>query len=195
MGRNKLRVKIKSHETANLIIQDEDLRGSVNTYIPSQHIKTVGIIRGIPQDLTNNEIEDFLLSEVPIESFERLNYWDQEKKCAMPGTSLKIVFRATTLPQEVKIFYIVKKVDYYISRPIICKNCRPRTAKHATKHSAKIARTKHTNSKTHSATRRAITALDVAQQNANTARQKTNTERRPRTARRWLGRQRSGKGC
>lgn len=125
LSKFKLRVKVKSRDSANDILNNKVLRSmqKINSYIPSQFVKTVGIVRGVPLDVTNEEIEEYLESPVPVESYERLSYWDKDSKCAKPGTSLKLTFRSTTLPREIKIFYVVKRVDYFIPRPILCRNC------------------------------------------------------------------------
>lgn len=125
LNRNRIRVQTKSKISANAILQHAPLRSlqQINCFIPNQYVKSIGIVRGVSTDLSNDEISEFMESSVPIESFERLNYWDKENRVSKPGTTLKIVFRTTNLPQEIKIFYVVKKVTHFIPAPIICRNC------------------------------------------------------------------------
>lgn len=123
--KGKLKIVTHTMAAANGILQCKILKSmqNINSYIPSQCVKSVGIIRGIPLDITNEEISEYLESPVRVDSFERMTYWDKVNKCSKPGTSIKITFRTTTLPDEVKMFYVVKKVSHFIPRPILCRNC------------------------------------------------------------------------
>lgn len=125
LNQNKIRVEVRAKSLANDIIKNVPLRKLqlINSYIPNQFVKTVGVVRGIPVDLTNEEIYEYMESDVHIDSFERLNYWDKKDQVTKPGTTIKINFRSTSLPHEIKIFYVVKKVFHYIPKPVVCRNC------------------------------------------------------------------------
>lgn len=122
---SKIRVQCKNKESANQIICSDviNIQHNYRSFIPNNCIKSIGIIRNVPTELTDNEIEEFMVSEVPVESFERMNFWDQNEKRAKPGTSIKITFRATNIPTEIKLFYVVKRVEYFIPRPVLCNKC------------------------------------------------------------------------
>lgn len=95
----------------------------VNSYIPNQYVKAVGIVRGIPTDLSKEEIMEYMISPVGVEKVERMNYWNKDEQISKPGTSLKITFRSTQIPNEIKIFYVIKKVEWFVPKPIVCKIC------------------------------------------------------------------------
>lgn len=125
LGRNRVRVKAANTTAANAVLTNDTIKSThqINAFIPNQFVRTIGIVRGVPLDMTIAELAESYSSTVPIESLERLTYWDNINKIAKPGTSLKIVFRATYLPHEIYIFHAVKKVDFFIPRPVVCKNC------------------------------------------------------------------------
>lgn len=122
---NRVRIKCKDWTSANKIIECQELRTKhdVNAFIPNECVKSVGIVKFVPLDLTQEEIMEYLESSIPVEKVERMNYWDRNENCARPGTSLKITFRSTNIPQEVKLYYTIKKVEHFVPRPLICNNC------------------------------------------------------------------------
>lgn len=122
---NRVRIICKDFSCANDIIQCQELRSKhdINCFIPNDCVKSVGIVKFVPLDLSDNEIMEYLESKVPVERVERMNYWDKNENCAKPGTSLKITFRSTSIPQEIKLYYTIKKVEHFIPRVLICNNC------------------------------------------------------------------------
>lgn len=125
LNQNKIRVELNSSMAANNIIKSVALRKlqQVNSYIPNQYINAVGVVRGVPIELTDDEINEYMISPVVVEKFERMTYWCKEDNCAKTGTSLKVTFRATVVPNEIKIFYVIKKVQIFVPKPIICRKC------------------------------------------------------------------------
>lgn len=124
-GSNRVRILCKDMESANNIILCDALRKqhNINAFIPNEYIKAIGIVKNVPADLSNQEIIEYLESDTPVETIERLNYWDKNANCAKPGTSLKITFRASKIPDKIKLYYTIKKVEYFIPKPLVCNNC------------------------------------------------------------------------
>lgn len=122
---NRVRVICKDMDSANNIIKCQNLRSqhNINAYIPNEYVKAVGIVKDVPLDLTNNEIIEYLESDIPVEQIERMNFWDRNEMRAKPGTSIKITFRSTNIPQQIKLYYTIKKVEHFVPRPVVCNKC------------------------------------------------------------------------
>lgn len=125
LGPNSVQVECKDLVSANNIIQCQKLRllHNINSFIPNEYVKSIGIVKNVPLDLTNDDISDFIKSSVPIERIKRINFWDKETKQAKPGTSLKITFRSADIPQNIVLYYTIKKVEHFIPKVPVCNKC------------------------------------------------------------------------
>lgn len=125
LSSNTVRVEFKSRETANKVACSDVINNEhlYKTVIPNDFVKTVGIVRGVPTCVTDDEISMHIKSKVPVDSFERMHYWDQNDKRLKPGTSIKITFRASDLPKQIAIFYVLKDVEYFVPKPTLCNKC------------------------------------------------------------------------
>lgn len=127
ISNNKLRINFKDYPSANkllkLKIDDFHDIKEYQIYLPMNYVSTYGIIRNIPKFISLEDIRDNIVSQIPITAIERLNYWNRDLKELQPGTSIKINFRSNNIPEEVKLFYVVNKVELFVTRPLLCQNC------------------------------------------------------------------------
>lgn len=124
LNKHKARVECKTFQAANSIVENESLKlQNVKAYVPSHFTRSVGVVRGVPDDWSMEEIWEHFRCDVPVDNIERMNFFDKITKEVRPGTSLKVTFRSTSLPREVKVCYVVRRVDHFIPRPIVCRNC------------------------------------------------------------------------
>lgn len=86
----------------------------VQAYTPRSPDKAVGVIRGLPTDMTNTDVQNAVRATVPVVSARRL------------GSSevVQMVFQGTKAPEHVSIGYTRFKVLPYIERPRQCTKCR-----------------------------------------------------------------------
>lgn len=125
VSKNTIRVNFKDYNTANKLINmnDYDTFKDYNMFIPYEYVSTYGIIRNIPTYISIEEIKKNITSDTPVMEVERMNFWNKELKQSQPGTSIKINFRTQVLPKEVKLYYVINKVELFINKPLICKKC------------------------------------------------------------------------
>lgn len=125
-GKNRLQITTTDKNDANKILTCETINKikQIKTFIPRAFIFTVGVVKNVPLDLTDDEIFDAShATGVYINKVERMFFWDKTTKTRKPSLNVKIEFRSTTLPQEMIVFYVRKKVEYFIPRPTVCKTC------------------------------------------------------------------------
>lgn len=90
-------------------------------YIPRSFVTVSGVIAGVPVDMTIDEIEDNISSDVPILSINRLHRYEGKEK--LETHKIGITFRANKLPSHVRIFCCINRVSPFVSKPVLCFNC------------------------------------------------------------------------
>lgn len=122
---NKLKVQTNDSNTANRIIKNTSISNidKIKCYLPNTAVITIGVIRDIDLNMTNEEILNNSSCECKILEVERMMRWDYESKQELPSRNIKITFRSNKLPDLFKIYFAPRRVDHYISRPIMCKSC------------------------------------------------------------------------
>lgn len=122
IGRNKIMVVFNSYIRANSIVEDiNNENGMYMAYIPKHVVCISGVITGIPCDITTEEILSDLQSDVPIVDVYRLNrYVDGHKQ---PSNRVSVTFRASRLPEKVRLFCCLSKVQPFVQKVVFCKKC------------------------------------------------------------------------
>lgn len=128
MSRNRIRVTFNVFKEANKCINNITLNKLelIKTYIPNQFIKTTVFVHDIPDDLTKEDLmqnSSVRGQNIEITGIERMKYFDREKREIKNSKNIKIHFRGTKLPDEVVIFYVLKKVNIFIPKPTMCRKC------------------------------------------------------------------------
>lgn len=125
ISRNKIRIQCKDAASANEIIKKsefEDLK-KYKTYIPNNFVTSIGLIRNVPTYLTESEIRNNIDSDTIITDISRMSYYNKEDKTLKPSKSLKITFRASTIPTYIIICHMKCNVEYFLEKPLWCTNC------------------------------------------------------------------------
>lgn len=125
IARNKIRIQCKNKTCANDIIKKsdyEDLK-KYKIYIPHNYVTSIGIVRNIPIYLSESEIRSNINSETLVTEVSRLTYYNKEEKISKPSQTIKITFRASTVPDHVIICHMKCNVNFFIDKPLFCTNC------------------------------------------------------------------------
>ncbi|XP_073847351.1 uncharacterized protein [Musca autumnalis] len=122
IGFGRAKVVFKSGLTANLLLENEELKNQ--GYIPKifpHFVSKIGIIFGVPIEISDEELISAIDSEVPILNIVRMTRMCQNER--VPTTRVKIFFKGVNLPQSVKFYdYMKTDVKHYISFGQ-CYNC------------------------------------------------------------------------
>lgn len=122
LGRNKVLVFMKCHQTANRLQADQQLKPKgYRAFIPRSFVAVSGVVSGVPVDMTIDEIKQNIRSDYPILGINRLHRYEGANK--IETTRISIAFRASTLPREVRLFCCVNSVRPFINKPVLCLNC------------------------------------------------------------------------
>lgn len=66
-------------------MQDEGYK----CYTPSIYTTSVGVINNVPQDLSTEEIQEYIICDFNILNVERMNLFDKESNSNKPGNKIK----------------------------------------------------------------------------------------------------------
>lgn len=122
IGRNKVMVYLNNFQLANRLTNDENLKAkNYRAYIPRHLISVTGVIAGVPLDITEEEIMEDILCEYPVMQVYRMNRFVNNQK--EPTQRLSITFRASKLPESIKIFHCSLRVRAFIKKAVLCLKC------------------------------------------------------------------------
>lgn len=122
LGQKKVLIFVKNYEVANRMQKDMRLkRLNYNLYVPRSFISVTGVVAGVPTDMTLEEIKENMQCQVPILDVRRLHRYIDDVKT--PSNRISVTFRASKLPEEVKLYCCLNKVTAFINKPVICHNC------------------------------------------------------------------------
>ena len=76
----------------------------------------------MPTEISLEEIKECAISSAPIVEAKRFEWKDKEGN-PIPGTTVMLTFDGQTLPQDIKLYFLLLRVDPYISQPKICYSC------------------------------------------------------------------------
>ncbi|XP_055523275.1 uncharacterized protein LOC129717414 [Wyeomyia smithii] len=121
-SRNKILVFLNSYLRANQLVETVNKEGGVYTaFIPKHLVCITGVIAGIPVDIPIEQIKNDLESDVPIVGVYRLNRYEGNER--VPSTRVSITFRASQLPESIRLFCCVTRVQTFQQKVIHCTNC------------------------------------------------------------------------
>lgn len=122
LGRKKLLIFIKNYTIANKMQDDEMIKEhNYKIYVPRSFISITGVITGVPNDMTIQEIQENITCEVPILNIYRLNRFVNDIKT--PSNRISVTFRSNKLPDEAKLYCCINKVLPFVNKPMLCRNC------------------------------------------------------------------------
>ena len=126
ISKNMARMEFKTYIEANDCVQSEaiNLFDGYKMFIPYNFNKTIGVIKNVPIEITDEEILENINSDIPIEKIERMTKWNPTTETASNMELVKITFKGNNLPNNVVLYdNILAKVSYYIPNPLLCKGC------------------------------------------------------------------------
>lgn len=122
VGRFKIIVLLNNFLKANLLVQKMNAEDNYyQAYIPAHLVTVTGKITGVPTHITEKDIEDDLESEVPVLQARRLHRYIDGKK--LPTSAISVTFRASQLPEKVRLFSCVTRVLPFIKKVTLCEKC------------------------------------------------------------------------
>ena len=117
---------------ANAILKHSYFKeNNLEPFIPSSFIYKKGIMRGVPEDLTDAEIIQNLelvapvanLQPVSIRRFDRKTINEEGKPEFIPTKTIQITFKGQVLPQHAFLYKVRYPVELYIPNVRFCTNC------------------------------------------------------------------------
>lgn len=125
INKNKIKIELHKYEEANRILDNMFLQQArkIKTYIPKFCTETKIIIHDIPSDIDIDDYKNNLYCKHKIIEVQKMQRWNNNEKKLEDMNKLLVTVRANTLPDEMKIWDINLNYDYFIPKPMFCKNC------------------------------------------------------------------------
>lgn len=129
IGRNKLSLSFSNYVDANIFITHDSLTNNCyKAFIPSFHLTRMGVVRGVPVDLSPDEVMSNI--SVPVGCGNILKVRRIKKKVVINGEkqfhdteTVVLTFDGQVLPKRVFMCFTSLPVDLYIYPTIQCFNC------------------------------------------------------------------------
>jgi hypothetical protein len=128
-GRNKISVSFKNYKAANNFITSPFLnKYNMKGFIPTFKTTKIGVIRGVIQDIS---VEDIVTDTIiPINSGKILKARRLNRKIMTdngptwkPSQTIVLTFEGQTLPQDVRLYHNLFRVEQYIFPTVMCYKC------------------------------------------------------------------------
>ncbi|XP_067643897.1 uncharacterized protein [Eurosta solidaginis] len=125
IGRSLYKVFFNTRIDANNTIDNKQLKdNNIRVFIPKSMVETYGVIKQVPQDFSDKEIMENIISDVKVTSVTRILRRDIDNKDNfIPTFTVKISFAGVEIPESVKIFFVDMKVHHFIPKVRQCYNC------------------------------------------------------------------------
>lgn len=120
-GIKKVIAYFKTAVEANAILNYNTCQLEYNFFLPVHFISVRGVISGIPEDITLEEIIEEIDTNTEILHTYRINRFKDGKK--VPTDKVSIAFRTNQLPRYVRLCNIRSRVDPFISKSAFCTKC------------------------------------------------------------------------
>jgi len=131
LGFSKVSIKFKFKEAANQLITLQPLKEqNCICYIPNYRIYRQGVIKGVPVDISAEELRPGIATPVEITAIHRLNHKitiinekiEKETKI-VPSSSVVLSFLNQILPKYIMIFSVRYEITPFIPKTSICHSC------------------------------------------------------------------------
>lgn len=121
-GRNKVMVYMLDMNEANRLTtcKNLDLK-HYRAYIPKYLVMIKGVINGIPENLSEQELVESIDCGTKVEEVFRMMRSKDGKR--VPSSNIGVVFRGNKLPGQVKLFSVSVTVKPYITKTVMCQQC------------------------------------------------------------------------
>lgn len=129
-GQRRITIIFKKYEAANRLIKDPLLKSKkLEAFIPSHCVMKAGIIKGVPTDITEDEIIkhsanlENQYNIIAARRFYKNNVNDEGILGKTPTTTIQITFDGLLLPQHIYLFNVRHPVELYLPQVRICRKC------------------------------------------------------------------------
>ena len=122
IDRFKVKIELNSFNYANKLKKDHFFReNGLVAYIPSFMVVRKGVVRDIDYSLTDEEIKEFVSSEIEIVKAQRILLKKQGQ--SVPSPLVILSFKGQSLPQYINILGVHCKVEPYMQKVKQCRRC------------------------------------------------------------------------
>lgn len=129
IGRNRVSIGFNNHIDANAFINHNSLNSNnLKAFIPTYNVSRMGVIRGVPADLSPEEMME--CTTVPngcgkILKLRRINFKEIVNGAPVwkPTQTVVVTFDGQVLPERIYMCYTALTVQLYTYPTIQCYNC------------------------------------------------------------------------
>lgn len=127
-GYGRFRITFNKPKDAEVLLNSTLLKENFkfNIYIPNMLKQTIGVVRNVPPTITDDEIvNNIQAGKKKVTKVERICKMKRvdNNNVLVPTYTIKIYVEGQELPDEVAIYGIVAKVDFYIFPVKLCVRC------------------------------------------------------------------------
>lgn len=121
LGRKKVRVEFKTAKAANSFVEEDQfmVKYKLSIFIPFHLVQRQGVVRGIPVDISCEELYHDIIS--PLEVVKVKRFVKKAVNQVMP--SVLVSFRGQDLPDYVVIHSVRSPVTPFIPPVVLCSKC------------------------------------------------------------------------
>jgi hypothetical protein len=127
IGRKIVEISFKNYSDANDCVTNQVLnRNNWITCIPSHKVRRYGVIRGLNNDISVDEITRCIKlcnSNTEIGSIERIKIWNRKNESLEDSSSIKIEFLSDLLPETASIYWVRFRITPFVYRVRRCFKC------------------------------------------------------------------------
>lgn len=127
VGRNRIRVELKSIKDANNLVNNTLLKAeNLNAYIPKNLLERKGIIKYVDTTFDDKYLFENLMSPyriTEVNRFKRKIITEDGNAKLIPKQTVLLTFEGNVLPKNVYLNYVSCVVEPYIQKVIQCYNC------------------------------------------------------------------------
>nr|CAI5837261.1 unnamed protein product [Callosobruchus analis] len=117
-GKNRVGIEFSSPKSANNFIDSKFLKEeNLHAFIPNSLVTSRGVVRGIPEDMTPEEIIQCAKTEQKVVHARRINrrQLNEDRTVSYVKTStVVLIFEGKKIPKHVDLSYFRVKVNVYI---------------------------------------------------------------------------------
>lgn len=126
IGKNRIKVQLKSILDANLLVNNDKLDAeNLRAYIPNHLLEKKGLIRGVDTRFDLQYLKDNIVSPAKIINLYRLHrkVENNSKTELIPKQTVVITFEGNITPSAVYINSVICPVEPYLGRVVQCFKC------------------------------------------------------------------------
>jgi hypothetical protein len=129
IAKNKLCIYFNNLDTANKFSVTDLTVYNLKAEIPLHYVNVVGVLKGIPLDMSMNELHGIIKEQDRVVKLERILRKERvesdkgQEFILIPTSCVKITFNLTILPRDIDLTYYKEKVHAFVSATRQCQKC------------------------------------------------------------------------